>query len=295
MGTGDAYIDTLDAKDGRGSVRTRPVRCRLTVLPPGENSASAEIRRRSLERFYRSRDEAQTNFEHRAALMLASQGREPEHPGGLAARKQLYQGGPAEGEEGLAGRTAPTAGARQAAERASRANERRPAWRRAPGEEDGQAIVEFALIAPLLFGVIFFTLGLLFHVTQLTSVVHSAHLGSRVAAAASGPGPAASAADLAGVPAAIDPLLRRALIGVDVTYYVNGTPSSPGIQTPCPAPSVMNAPAKVAVCTSVVPGAVAGRRVVSVHIYGRLASLLPGFPALRIDEESVLPFLGFQS
>lgn len=174
-------------------------------------------------------------------------------------------------------------------------NGRPASGRRARPREEGQALIEFALIAPLLFGVIFFTLGLLFHVTQLTSVVHSAHLGSRVAAAASGPGSAASAADLAGVPAAIDPLLRQALIGVHVTYYVDGAAPSPGIQTPCPAPSGMNAPAQVAVCTSVVPAAVAGRSVVSVHIYGRLASLLPGFPALRIDEESVLPFLGFQS
>lgn len=116
MGTGDAYIDTLDAKDGRGGVRARPVRCRLSVLPPGDPSVSSEIRRRSMERFYLPRGDAQANFEHRAALMLASQGREPEHPGGLAARKQLYRDDPAEGDEGVAARSRPHPGVGRAGE-----------------------------------------------------------------------------------------------------------------------------------------------------------------------------------
>jgi hypothetical protein len=91
MGTGDAYIDTLDAKGGRGSVRTGPVRCRLAPLPPVEDQVSADIRRRSLDRIYLPRLEAQANFEHRAAFMLAAQGAEPDEPGGLAARKGLYE------------------------------------------------------------------------------------------------------------------------------------------------------------------------------------------------------------
>jgi len=106
MGTGDAYIDTLDVKGGRGNVRTGPVRCRLAPLPPVEDGVSAGIRRRSLERIYLPRSEAEANFEHRAALMLAGQGAEAEEPGGLARKKGLYEADPPgmNGADGAAGR-----------------------------------------------------------------------------------------------------------------------------------------------------------------------------------------------
>jgi Flp pilus assembly protein TadG len=169
-----------------------------------------------------------------------------------------------------------------------------PSHRRRRRQQGGQAIVELALIAPIFFGAIFFTLGALFYIGQAVTVVHAAHLGGRIAAAGAGTGPAASVSDWAAIRGEVDPLLRPALLGAQVTYYVNQTPAPVGMRAPCPDPASMTEPGRVAVCASVVRGIVSGTPVVSVHIYGRLASLLPGFPALRVNEQSVLPFLGFQ-
>jgi hypothetical protein len=170
----------------------------------------------------------------------------------------------------------------------------RPRPRRRPAPQRGQALIEFALIAPIFFGAIFFTLGALFYIAQGTSVVHATHLGGRVAAAGSGPGSASSVAALSGVQGQLEPLLRPALPGTQVTYYVDEAPPPPGTRGPCPLPASMTDAGKVAVCASIGRGVVSGTPVVLVHIYGRLASLFPGFPALRVDEQSVLHFLGFQ-
>jgi hypothetical protein len=160
--------------------------------------------------------------------------------------------------------------------------------------QGGQALVEVALIAPIVFGAIFFTLGALHYIAEDVTVVHAAHLGSRVAASGSGTGSGSSVAAFGAVRGEIEPLLRPALLGTHVSYYVNQTPAPPGMRAPCPDPASMTEPGEVAVCAATIRGAVSGTPVVAVHIYGRFSSLLTGFPALRINEQSVLPFLGFQ-
>lgn len=143
----------------------------------------------------------------------------------------------------------------------------------------GQALLEFALVAPVILGVLFAALAGLFYVTEVSSVVGATESAARIAASA-GTSPGGTADDL--VARRLPPLLEPGLPGTVVTYYV---------APQCPA--AVEGPGRLAVCTGGGLGAVSGEPVVSVRIYGHLPALLPGFPALPVDERSVIHPLTF--
>jgi hypothetical protein len=158
--------------------------------------------------------------------------------------------------------------------------------RRFRTSSSGQALIEFALVFPVILTALFFMLTGLFYVTQSSSVLSAAQVGSRIAAGADPGGPSGGNA-LDQVQKRLPALLEPGLPGTRIRYVVSTDPNQ------CPAANATSAPGSLVVCSSYATGPVSGTPMIVVRIYGRLPAILPGMPAFPIDEQAAVHSLAF--
>jgi TadE-like protein len=158
--------------------------------------------------------------------------------------------------------------------------------RRFRTSSSGQALIEFALVFPVILTALFFMLTGLFFVTQDSSVLSAAQVGSRIAAGASPGGPSGANA-LDQVQKRLPALLEPGLPGTHIRYVVSADPSR------CPPTSETSAPGSLIVCSSYATGPASGTQLIVVRIYGRLPAIFPGMPAFPIDEQAAVHSLAF--
>lgn len=142
---------------------------------------------------------------------------------------------------------------------------------------------------PVLLAALFFMLAGLFYVTEMSSVLGAAEVGSRVAAGAA-PAGAANATALDDVERRLPALLEPGLPGTHITYATSHDPTVDS----CPPPQGERDAGNLVVCSRYGYGAATGSVVVIVRIYGRLPALFPGMPAFPVDEQAVVHSLAFQ-
>lgn len=158
--------------------------------------------------------------------------------------------------------------------------------RRFRTSSSGQALIEFALVFPVILAALFFMLTGLFYVTQSSTVLSAAQVGSRIAAGAN-PGAPSGPNALDQVQTRLPPLLEPGLPGTRIRYVISTDPNR------CPPKSATSSPGSLVVCSSYATGPVSGTQMVVVRIYGRLPAILPGMPAFPIDEQAAVHSLAF--
>ncbi|HEY6378140.1 MAG TPA: hypothetical protein VI316_03065, partial [Candidatus Dormibacteraeota bacterium] len=116
---------------------------------------------------------------------------------------------------------------------------------------------------PVILAALFFMLGGLFFVTQSSTVLTAAQVGSRVAAGVAGGEPSGGNA-LGQVQRRLPALLEPGLPGTTIRYVVSADPGH------CPPSSAVRGAGSLLVCTSYATGAASHTSIIVVRIYGHL-------------------------
>jgi hypothetical protein len=158
--------------------------------------------------------------------------------------------------------------------------------RRPHAPSSGQALIEFALVFPVILAALLFMLAGLFFVTESSTVLTAAQVGSRVAAGVAAGGASGGNA-LGEVQRRLPALLEPGLPGTTIRYAVSADPGH------CPPSSAVRGAGSLLVCSSYATGAASHTPIIVVRIYGHLPALFPGMPAFPVDEQAAVHSLGF--
>ena len=153
--------------------------------------------------------------------------------------------------------------------------------------QKGQALVELAMVFPVVLLAMFFMIAGLFYVFDLTTVSSDAQTAARLAAGIPTSGGSPNALDA--VQRDLPGTLSAGLPATNVTY---ATSTDPNVNS-CPPMSSITEPGHLVVCSRYAKGAVSGSTVIEVEIYGKLPVYVPWSPSLPVDEAAVVHSLGF--